>query len=261
MGGGLDDWIYDAVFRLSEVLELPVIVLSLLALAWVIFEAGAYVVESRHRHRRRLAILTAAAAQARTSLAAGDPAAAKAALAKIAWSGSMADTLDAFVDVAGTPEEENLIAKHLADFDFGRQRRLGRTRLLVRAGPALGLMGTLIPLSPALEGLANGDVEALTENLRVAFSITVLGLLVGAGAFALSLARDRIYGQDYSDLEYVAAVLTTAVGDVGGTATQVADVAPANEPANEADSGTEPVLSDEPAPTDETSPAVEATTP
>ncbi len=41
-------------------------------------------------------------------------------------------------------------------------------------------MGTLIPLSPALEGLANGDVATLTDNLRLAFSITVLGLLVGA---------------------------------------------------------------------------------
>ena len=39
-------------------------------------------------------------------------------------------------------------------------RRLERTRLLVRAGPALGLMGTLIPLSPALSGLAGGDVDA-----------------------------------------------------------------------------------------------------
>ena len=69
-------------------------------------------------------------------------------------------------------------------------------------------MGTLIPLSPALDGLANGDVQTLTDNLRVAFSVTVLGLLVGAIAFALSLSRDRIYGQDFSDLEYVAAVLT-----------------------------------------------------
>ena len=40
------------------------------------------------------------------------------------------------------------------------------------------------------------------------FSVTVLGLLVGAIAFALSLYRDRMYGQDLSDLEYVAAVLT-----------------------------------------------------
>jgi biopolymer transport protein ExbB/TolQ len=79
-------------------------------------------------------------------------------------------------------------------------------------------MGTLIPLSPALEGLANGDVQTLTDNLRVAFSVTVLGLLIGVVAFGLSLARDRIYGQDYSDLEYVAAVLTS---DAEPAATEV----------------------------------------
>ena len=70
-------------------------------------------------------------------------------------------------------------------------------------------MGTLIPLSPALAGLADGDVATLTENLRVAFSVTVAGLLIGAMAFAISLVRDRLYAQDYSDVEYVAAALTT----------------------------------------------------
>ena len=99
------------------------------------------------------------------------------------------------------------MAKALADFDYASLRRLERTRLLVRAGPALGLMGTLIPLSPALAGLAEGNVTELSENLRLAFSITVLGLLVGLIGFAISLVRDRLYGQDLSDLEFVAATL------------------------------------------------------
>ena len=37
--------------------------------------------------------------------------------------------------------------------------------------------------------------------------MTVVGLLIGAIAFAISLSRDRIYGQDLSDLQYVAAVI------------------------------------------------------
>ena len=41
----------------------------------------------------------------------------------------------------------------------------------------------------------------------MAFSITVLGLLVGAVAFGISLVRDRLYAQDLSDLEFVAALL------------------------------------------------------
>ena len=82
----------------------------------------------------------------------------------------------------------------------------------MRVGPALGLMGTLIPLSPALAGLADGDVETLTENLRVAFSVTVAGLMIGAFAFGISLIRDRLYAQDYSDIEFIAARLTTPNG-------------------------------------------------
>jgi len=42
----------------------------------------------------------------------------------------------------------------------------------------------------------------------VAFSVTVLGLLIGAIAFGVALVRDRLYAQDLSDLEYVATTLT-----------------------------------------------------
>jgi biopolymer transport protein ExbB/TolQ len=80
-------------------------------------------------------------------------------------------------------------------------------------------MGTLIPLSPALAGLADGDVATLSDNLRVAFSVTVAGLLIGAVAFGISLVRDRLYAQDFSDVEYVAACLTASEAD-GGLPTQ-----------------------------------------
>jgi biopolymer transport protein ExbB/TolQ len=120
------------------------------------------------------------------------------------------------------------MAKALADFDLRSMRRLERTRVLVRFGPALGLMGTLIPLSPALTGLANGNTKQLTSNLRVAFSVTVLGLLIGAVAFAISLVRDRLYAQDLSDLEVITTFLDTdGVGKDAVTESGV-DVAPSS---------------------------------
>jgi len=64
-------------------------------------------------------------------------------------------------------------------------------------------MGTLIPISPALVALAAGDVKTLSANLIIAFSTTVVGLLIGAIAYLVSLARERAYTQDLSDLEYV----------------------------------------------------------
>ncbi len=81
------------------------------------------------------------------------------------------------------------------------QRRLERTRILVRAGPALGLMGTLIPLAPGLAALGHGDVATLATDLRTAFAATTIGLLVGTVAFALTLTRTRMYTEDLTALE------------------------------------------------------------
>ena len=75
--------------------------------------------------------------------------------------------------------------------------------MLVRIGPMLGLMGTLIPIAPALVGLAQGDVQTLSDNLVIAFSTTVVGLLIGGVAYVVSAVRDRLYTQDVSDIEYV----------------------------------------------------------
>lgn len=207
----MTDDIYQVIFNVAEALELPVVLLAVASLALVVYETGAFLTERLRRRRRRFPALARAADRARSEIDADDRAAAARTLEAVAWSPAMAEVLARFAEEAAAPGSEARLAKRLADFDFACQRRLGRTRLLVRFGPALGLMGTLIPLSPALEGLANGDINALSDNLRLAFSITVLGLLVGAAAFALSLARDRIYGQDHSDLEYVAAVLTSLV--------------------------------------------------
>jgi biopolymer transport protein ExbB/TolQ len=220
-----------AIFSIAKALEVPVLVLALVALAAVIVEVGAFAVELRARRRRRFTRLARAADSARQRLDAGEREEVHEAVKTVAWSQSMGDVLEVIASHAGLPGADTRLAKALADFDFGAQRRLERTRLLVRFGPALGLMGTLIPLSPALDGLARGDVDELTQNLRVAFSVTVLGLLVGAVAFALSLYRDRIYGQDLSDLEYVAAVLTDP--DRSPVAAPTAEPAAPVEPARE----------------------------
>jgi biopolymer transport protein ExbB/TolQ len=201
----------DVIFEAAEALRVPVLVLTLLALAAVLVELGGFAVELLRRRRRDFVRLKSVTDEARAALAErGDLPGARAALAQVAWSASMARTLSFLAGQWGRPDGETMMAKSLADYDFGAMRRLERTRLLVRAGPALGLMGTLIPLSPALAGLAAGNVAELSENLRVAFSVTVLGLLIGAIAFALSLVRDRLYGQDLSDLEFVANRLTAS---------------------------------------------------
>jgi biopolymer transport protein ExbB/TolQ len=200
--------IEDILFELANALRVPVFVAAIGALALVFVDLGAFCVELLRRGRsdggERVAQATA---HARQALEARDLPQAERALMPLASSAQMADTLTTLVAQHGQPGAEDRRAKALADFDLRSLRKLERSRLLVRFGPALGLMGTLIPLSPALEGLAEGNVAQLSENLRAAFSVTVLGLLIGAVAFSISLVRDRLYAQDLSDLEYVVASL------------------------------------------------------
>jgi biopolymer transport protein ExbB/TolQ len=203
--------VQDVLFRVADALRVPVLVLALVALAVLLVELGGFVVELVRRRRRRFTRLASACEQGAEALGKrGDREGARRALGPVASSTAMGKTLDFICRQAGRPGSDDAIAKALADFDFASMRRLERTRILVRLGPALGLMGTLIPLAPALAGLASGDVATLSDNLRVAFSVTVVGLLVGAVAFGISLVRDRLYGQDHSDLEYIAATLIGA---------------------------------------------------
>lgn len=115
-------------------------------------------------------------------------------------------------------EVKNLIAKYhydenklmvkierlLQGYETRAGSKLGNTRLLVRIGPMLGLMGTLIPLGPALLGLSAGNLEQLANNLVIAFTSTVVGLLIGGVSLAVSTLRQRWYLQDMNDMEYMA---------------------------------------------------------
>jgi biopolymer transport protein ExbB/TolQ len=203
--GGIEE----VLFQVVDALRYPVLAAVMIALLLTLFDLGAFFMELARRNRRDApAQLEQASAAARSALAQGDAPAAEQALLPRATSAQMADALTQIVDQVGERNQSDRMGKVLADFDLQSLRKLERTRMMVRFGPALGLMGTLIPLSPALEGLAKGNVKLLSENLRVAFSVTVLGLLIGAIAFAVSLVRDRMYAQDLSDLEYVATTLT-----------------------------------------------------
>ena len=91
----------------------------------------------------------------------------------------------------------------LADFQVEVQGILSRYRILIKIGPMLGLMGTLIPMGPALVGLAVGDIASMAYNMQVAFATTVVGMLVaGIGLLALQL-NQRFYARCLNDLEFI----------------------------------------------------------
>lgn len=201
---GLQQVIYDA----SRILLWPVLIAILACLVWVLIELGYFLYELYLRFRYRdLDALEARALKARRAFEDGKPRTAYRYLQENNYSMVVARFL---FDLIRNYQTQRLAAKPLKllqEYEFYTVKRLERTRVLVRLGPILGLMGTLIPLSPALVGLANGDTSQFTDSLVTAFSVTVLGLLIGGIAYVISVVRDRMYAQDISDMEYLLELL------------------------------------------------------
>ncbi len=97
--------------------------------------------------------------------------------------------------------------KTLNDFEIMCQKELASSQTLAKIGPILGLMGTLIPMGPALVGLASGDIASMATNMQVAFATTVIGLLIGAVGFIVLQIKRRWFSADINNLEFVAELL------------------------------------------------------
>ncbi len=184
----------DALSHVATALRVPVLIAAVVVLVLCAVEVGRFAIERWRRLRNRRFELREVVARA---IAEPGHASHYARLAKSAIAAR------ALVAIATAPAAERGLAREraLVDYELGAQRVLDRTRLLVRAGPAIGLMGTLIPLIPGLAALAGGDVSTLAEDLRDAFGATVVGLLVGTVAFALTLSRTRAFTEDLAGLE------------------------------------------------------------
>lgn len=99
------------------------------------------------------------------------------------------------------------IGRLLADFEIEADKDLTSSKTLTKLGPMLGLMGTLIPMGPALVGLSTGDISSMAYNMQVAFATTVVGLFSSAVGFMTQQVKNRWYMQDMTNLEFVAELL------------------------------------------------------
>ena len=219
--------IEQAIYDISRLLLYPVLIAALFCLCWAIVEVGWFLYELYLRLRYRdLEALEIRALKARDAFAKGQPRRAYKYLQENTYSTVVARFLFDLIRNYQTERIAEKPLKLLQEYEFYTVKRLEKTRILVRVGPMLGLMGTLIPLAPALTGLAEGNTQMLTDNLKIAFSVTVIGLLIGGLGFIVSIVRDRFYQQDISDLEYILELLEGGGGRlrIGPPRRQRADI-------------------------------------
>lgn len=92
----------------------------------------------------------------------------------------------------------------LNEYELAADADTSSSRVLTKMGPILGLMGTLIPMGPALVGLAAGDIASMAYNMQVAFATTVVGLTISAIGFLTQQAKERVAMRMLSILEFIA---------------------------------------------------------
>ena len=94
----------------------------------------------------------------------------------------------------------------LNEFEIYADKDLSTSKTLAKLGPMLGLMGTLIPMGPALVGLSTGDIASMAYNMQVAFATTVVGLFSSAIGFMTLQVKQRWYVREMAELEFVASL-------------------------------------------------------
>lgn len=96
----------------------------------------------------------------------------------------------------------------LTKFENEAEKDVSLSKMLAKIGPVLGLIGTLISMSPALVGLSSGDISGMAYNMQVVFATTVVGLVISAVGLITMQFKQRWYAKSVNNLDYVARVLT-----------------------------------------------------
>jgi hypothetical protein len=163
------------LYSISTILYLPVLLGIAALVLHMLVCLGTFVAEWRERHRGVRVLVDAATVQMEAATAQDVPV-----------------PLDARL--------ERLVQRTEA----AGVRRLVGVRFVVRVGPALGLMGTLIPMGISLAGLAQGNLPKMAESMTTAFTATVVGLACSVCAYVLTLAREHWLRNDLTDVAYAA---------------------------------------------------------
>ena len=188
-------WLSQSLYWITTGLLIPTVCLLLVCVARAFLLCGSSIATALERRRFAQKIDTAFANPHYT---ASDLVA-----LKLPSDAPLTQTLEELSNLGRVPGQ---VQRILAQLEIVHSKRISEARLLARVGPMLGLMGTLIPLGPALLGLAEGDLQSLAENMLVAFATTVIGLLVGGLGFAVQQSRQRWAAEDIAHAEFAASL-------------------------------------------------------
>ncbi len=188
----------NGLFALGQVLRFPVFALLWVCVAVSVFMAGACVVDGVTRRRERRGFRITAWLKEGPALESPGP---RVAQLPVALRRLLARIEDARAQ--GTLVQGGL-AHLLMEQEESARRRLSAARTMVRVGPSLGLLGTLIPMGSSLASMATGNLEAMAGQMVVAFTSTIIGLATGTVAYVVAAVRHNWVNETVRDERYLA---------------------------------------------------------
>lgn len=188
----------NGLFALSQVLRLPVIVLLWVCVAAALFMSGGCVTEFLARRRERKGFDLNSWLEAGPVLGVTE-----------ARQSALPTPLQGLLTDVEREHRKRLLSdgglEHVVlEREEHARRTLNGSRMLVRVGPSLGLLGTLIPMGTALASLTAGNLEAMAGQMVVAFTTTIVGISAGTVAFVVQVIRHAWVNETVREQRFLA---------------------------------------------------------
>ncbi|WP_078061950.1 MotA/TolQ/ExbB proton channel family protein [Catenovulum maritimum] len=160
------------MYQLSDFFMAPVLLLISLLFIYALFATGCYIMQSIQRKQNRANFFQFT----HTKL------------------GEKTDLNLAGYPLAQLANAHNAVTKD--QLDVSALEELEGVRNVSRLAPMLGLIATMVPMGPALKSLADGNIQGISENLIVAFSAVVFGLVIASITFWIASVKKRWLAQE-----------------------------------------------------------------
>ena len=201
----------NGLFALGQVLRFPIMTLLWVCVVTAVFMAGRCLVEFVARRRERMGFNIDAWLSRGPVLAADEsrrrqlPASLRQFLADVDRQRANAALAHGGFEHLVMEREERL------------RQGLNASRTLVKVGPSLGLLGTLIPMGTSLASLATGNLQAMAGQMVVAFTTTIIGLATGTVAYVVTVLRGNWVNEAIREQRYVAERIAAEIENEIGT--------------------------------------------
>ena len=188
----------NGLFALGQVLRFPIVVLLWACVAAALFMVGRCFMEFVARTRERRGFDLAAWLRQGPALGADER---RLAALPLPLRTLLADveTMRA-ASALGDGGLEHLVLEREERARHG----LTPSRALVKLGPSLGLIGTLVPMGSSLAAMATGNLADMAGQMVVAFTSTIVGLVTGTLAYVVTAVRQHWVAESVREDRYLA---------------------------------------------------------